>query len=147
MKKRIVSLLLTVCMLFSFAPVLTGCGIDLAILTDIVDEINRPDPLVEGVRGATQKDYGLIYGDAFEYYFTNPAWVSFVTEDDVEVVEFTGDCIFRDTLVHARFQFTILPDGEYFKPTFLALNGNTQTEEMMWYMLDDIFSAYQRSGK
>lgn len=150
MKKRVTALILTFSMLLACA-VLSGCEGKFSFLDNFketVDEkLNQPDPYVEGIRTAVQDDYGVTYGEAFEYFFTDPVWISFVTDDDVYVVEFTGNCNFRNTPVSARIQFTILEDGTHFKATYLALNGTTQTEELMSVLFADAFEAYKRSGQ
>ena len=151
MKKRITAFMLIVSLLFS-ATVLSGCeATSFAFIFQIINEIRGveegPDPYIEGIRTARQENYGVEYGETFDYFFTSPTWTSFVTDDNVYVVEFTGNCFFRGTPVDARIQFTILDDGASFKPTYLALNGVTQTEEIMNLLLANAFEAYLRSGR
>ncbi len=147
MKKRIISLTLVSLMLIAGATVFTGCA-RVQQLTDRVSEILNPiDPLVYGVREAVQSDYKVTYGAAFDYFFTNAEWSSFVTDMGVEVVEFSGNCFFRDVYVHARIQFTISEDGNFFEATYLALNGDVQTKELLSILLADAFEAYLRSGQ
>ena len=147
MKKRVISLTLVFLMLITGASVFTGCA-RVQQLTDRLAEILDPvDPLVYGVREAIQSDYKVTYGAAFDYFFTNAEWTSFVTDLGVEVVEFSGNCFFRDVYVHARIQFTISEDGQFFEATYLALNGETQTKELLSILLADAFEAYLRSGQ
>lgn len=149
MKKRVTALMLIFSFLLAIS-VMTGCAA-LDFVTDFMEgveeKLNEPDPYIEGIRTATQSDYGVTYGEAFDYFFTSPVWTSFVTDKGVYVVEFTGNCYFRNAPVNARIQFTILDDGLHFQATYLALNGVTQTEEIMGVLLSDAFDAYQRSGR
>lgn len=149
MKKRVTAFILIFAMGLS-SMLLSGCDTVKGFVDDVMEtideEINKPDPKVEGVRGGVQEDYGVSYGEVFEYFFTQPVWTSFVTKEGVDVVEFTGNCFFRDTPVSARIQFTY-EGNDRFRVTFLAINGKTQTREVLNLLLTDAFEAYMRSGR
>lgn len=146
MKKRVVSLFLICAMLLSTCLVFTGCRDRVQAVLDRLIPEETVDPLIYGVREALQDEYRVTYGAAFDYFFVGGEWISFETKAGVEVVEFTGSCYFRDNYMHALIQFTISKDGETFQPTYLALNGMTQTNEMLNILLTEVFEAYQRSG-
>ena len=83
-----------------------------------------PEPIEEPALSPTQyiqmvtggyriDDPEFTYGDAFNSFFSSPHWEFFISEDDEKIVEFTGDCTYRDTPVTACIQFVIYDDTVY----------------------------------
>lgn len=102
--------------------------------------------LVTGVKTATSSLYpGITYGEAFDYYFGKPKWDSFegTLEDGsaVDVVEFTGTCMYQGVEVSALIQFMINEDGESFDAHFLSFNDVPQSELVLVALLEDVFEA------
>lgn len=95
-------------------------------------------------------------GEAFDAYFTSPTWKYYkgtkygldedgdgepdYTEDNIDIVEFTGRCIYKGSAeVDALMQFT-LEEGE-FKLSFLSLNELPQSEMVTALFLIDILGV------
>lgn len=133
---------------------LCGCG-------ELVGQLmGENDEHVQFVKGGTNAAYpGVTYGEAFENFFTRPSWRYFkgtqegpdddddgkpdYTVDDVDVVEFTGRCIYADTEVTALIQFKLNMDDGTFQPTFLSFNDVPQNFLMLAGLLDTVFTQAQ----
>ena len=64
----------------------------------------------------------LTYDKAFTNFFATPRWKYFKSDDDLDVVEFTGDCTYRDVAVKARIQFVVDEESGTFEAVNLAFN-------------------------
>jgi hypothetical protein len=81
----------------------------------------------------------LTYETAFSAFFSNPRWQYFQSENGIDVVEFTGGCIYRDVHVTARIQFIIDLENSTFEATYLAFNEVPQTLFTLTSLLDTVF--------
>jgi len=152
--KKIVSIALIVGMI-----VVSGCGV-----SDVTDQIanvsQATDEHVLGVKNGHPYSYpDITYGQAFDNFFGTPTWKYFVgtkdgpdddedgkpdyTEDNVDIVEFTGYCTYSDVEVKALLQFTLSKDDDTFEATYLSFNDVPQSTLIMYALLDKAFEEYQ----
>lgn len=133
-------------------------SIDKDLTQDLVDALKgEKDKRVQFVKGGTNSAHpDVTYGEAFENFFSDPSWRHFkgtqegpddnedgepdYTVDDVDVVEFTGGCVYADTEVTALIQFVLDIDGGTFEPVFLSLNDVPQNKLMLMGLLDTVFT-------
>lgn len=87
------------------------------------------------------------YGQVFEKYFENPSWSYFQAKNEqgniVDIVEFTGDCEFENADYKAQIQFTVDVENNFFEATYLAFDGEAQTQKTLQKVLVD---AYSKEG-
>lgn len=147
---------------------LCGCGSDVVDDTtdqieDAVDQvanaIQAEDENVLAVKGGTNSNYpNVTYGDAFEAYFGSPTWKYFkgiqegpdddgdgtpdFTKEDIDVVEFTGYCMYADVEVKAMIQFTLNKEAGTFDATYLAFNEVPQSTLMLSELISSVFESY-----
>ena len=111
--------------------------------------IPETDEHVLGVKYGSPSTYpDITYAEAFESFFGSPKWKFFRGKTDtsstyVDVVEFTGSCIYRDVDVDARIQFTLSDDGKTFDATYLSFNEVPQSNLILYSLIDKAFSEYQ----
>lgn len=121
------------------------------------------DEHVTGVKGGTNSAYpGITYEEAFENFFSNPTWRYFVgtqdgpdndgdgepdyTVENVDVVEFTGGCIYADVEVTALIQFVLDEEAGTFQPTYLSLNEIPQNMLMLSGLMETVFTQAVENG-
>ena len=142
--------------------ILCSCGIE-AVVDDIVDQganiVQADDEHVLFVKGGTNPNYPEVtYEEAFEDFFSLPTWkyfkgtkqgqdddgdgVSDYTEDNVDVVEFTGTCLYQDVEVKALIQFTLDTDNGTFEATYLSFNEVPQSTLILLALLNTVFESY-----
>lgn len=96
------------------------------------------------------------YGEAFENFFGSPKWKYFLgtkegldedsdgvpdsTEENVDVVEFTGYCTYQNVEVKALLQFTLSQENDTFEATYLSFNEVPQNYLMLATLLDAVFT-------
>ena len=122
----------------------------------ILTKQKETDINVLKVKGAAPNAYpGKTYGEAFEAFFGNPKWEYFVgekegpdddgdgkpdyTEENVDIVQFTGTCMYQDIEVEALIQFTLDKDGKTFEATYLSFNQIPQNNLMLWGLMENVF--------
>lgn len=107
------------------------------------------DEHVLGVKYGTPYDYpDITYGEAFEAFFGSPTWTYFKgtregSDEEYDIVEFTGTCLYQTVKVTARIQFTLSQDGQTFEATYLAFNDVPQTNVLLYGLIEKAFSDYQ----
>lgn len=151
--KKVIGMALVIILCMS----LFGCGV-----SDITDQmanvVQADDKNVLAVKGGTPNAYPeKTYGEAFEKFFGMPTWKYFVgtkegsdedgdgkpdyTEENVDIVEFTGYCTYRDVEVKALIQFTLDKEGGTFEATYLSFNDVPQTYFMLAQLIDTVFTS------
>lgn len=125
--------------------------------------IDSRDSHVQGVKNGYPFDYpDQTYGEAFEEFFSYPTWKYFVgtkegpdedgdgkpdyEEKNVDIVEFTGYCMYQDTEVKALVQFTLDPGENTFEATYLSYNDVPQNMLMLYDLLDTVFTGDDAMG-
>ena len=91
----------------------------------------------EMVTGQTIQNYPI--DKAFSDFFGTPRWRYFRSDDNLDVVEFTGDCIYRDVTVKARIQFVVYEEEGTFKATYLAFNEVPQDMLTLSMLIEKAF--------
>lgn len=124
----------------------------------IIDSIVYKDEVILGVIKATPRNYpNITYEEAFNHFFGNPSWEHFTgtlkgfdedgdgepdtIKDNVEVVEFTGRCIYAEVEVTALIQFALDDAGETFDPVYCSFNEVPQSEFMMLALINRAFES------
>ena len=148
---------------------LTGCGSSVehatqTVVDEIVDQtanvVQSVDENVLAVKTGHPNSYpDISYEDAFENYFGDPTWKSFkgtqegpdedgdgkpdYTKNDVDVVEFTGYCMYQDVRVKALIQFVLNKEEGTFTSEYLSFNDVPQNKLMLLSLIDSAFTDYQ----
>ena len=105
--------------------------------------------------GYTNSYPDITYADAFEGFFAYPTWKYFVgtkegpdedgdgvadyTQENVDIVEFTGYCTYQEAEVKALIQFTLEQEAGTFTATYLSFNGVPQNNLMLYTILEKAF--------
>lgn len=121
--KQVISIMLAMILLLSACShaTLDGAGKELEdAVANLSDAENEYVQMVKG--GYREDNPDLTYETAFSAFFGTPRWKYFTGDDGQDVVEFTGDCIYRDVAVKARIQFVVDEDNGTFEATYLAFN-------------------------
>ena len=121
------------------------------------------DEHVTAVKGGTNSAYpGITYEEAFENFFSTPTWQYFVgtqegpdddgdgepdyTVENVDVVEFTGGCLYADVEVTALIQFVLDEEAGTFQPTYLSFNDVPQSMLMLGGLMETVFTQAVEDG-
>lgn len=100
------------------------------------------DKYIEIVKNGYNENYpDVTYETAFSAFFDTPRWSYFKSDDELDVVEFTGDCTYRDTSVKARIQFTVDKDNGIFEAVYLAFNEVPQDMFTMVALFTEVFEV------
>ena len=102
------------------------------------------------------------YQEAFESFFSYPTWKYFTgtkegpdedgdgvadyTEENVDIVEFTGYCMYQETEVKALIQFTVDKEAGTFTATYLSFNEVPQSTLMLYSLLEKAFEVAEDIG-
>ena len=134
--------------------------------SDITDQIanvvQMEDSHVTSVKNGTPYSYpDITYDQAFSSFFSKPTWKYFVgtsegpdedndgkpdyTESNVDIVEFTGYCLYQGSEVKALIQFRINDDGETFTASYLSFNDVPQNYLMLSAIITKAFGDYENS--
>ncbi len=136
----------------------TGCNSD-----DVDEAVTKADKKVkEEVTVATTKDHEYVkmikasklpdyeimaIEEAFHKFFKSPKWKYFISKDNEEIVEFTGNCLYREQEVKAKVQFVINKADNTFKLKAMALNDIPQNELELAGMLHSIYGMTNDNSK
>lgn len=134
-----------------------GDEYDQEVADQLIDSVENIDENVYGVKNGYPSIYpDITYEMAFDAFFDKPTWDSFVgvlqgTDDDedgepdyfdenISVVEFTGDCMYGDEKRKAVIQFKL--DGDTFSAEYLSLDGVPQSKYMLNELIEMVFEQY-----
>lgn len=109
---------------FAVCIVLAGCSEE-DLLDQAANIVHSDDEHVLAVKQGPDDD-----GDGEPDY----------TEDNVEIVEFTGRCTYKDVEVKALIQFTLNQDDDTFEATYLSFNEVPQSDLILTVLLEKAFS-------
>lgn len=125
--KSIIKIVLGLIIMASFYGAIT-------LLTDGV----KGKEYIDIVKNGSFDNYPNIeIGEAFENYFDNPKWRYFVSDKDIDVVEFTGKCMYDNAEVTALIQFTI-DNNSRFEAKYFSMNDVSQNLLMMYGIIDAV---------
>lgn len=92
--------------------------------------------------GSLDMAKGVPIGKAFDQFFSNEKWESFVSENNERIVEFNGECRWNNNPATCCVQFRILNDSR-FEVSYLDINGVS----MNWWdsssILNKVFQQYK----
>ncbi len=102
--------------------------------------IGVEDSHITFVKNGTPTAYpNITYDEAFSNFFSNRQWEYFVSTDGKDVVEFHGNCLYRDVEVEACIQFVLDMDEGTFEFEYLAFNDIPQSEIIKYALITAIF--------
>ena len=113
----------------------------------IQSAIQSDEPHVQMVKNGYPQAYpGCTYGEVYDSFFSSPTWTYFEGKDDdgkdVDVVEFTGYCMYQDVEVKARQQFLLDTEARTFSTGALSFNDVPQSVLMSIGLVEAAFSDY-----
>lgn len=82
----------------------------------------------------------ITIGDAFENYFEDISWDYYVSENNDEIVKFTGKCYIYDELTTVTLKF--LTKEDTFEICDIAFDGESQNKIYIYGLLSDIYESY-----
>ena len=142
MKKCTICIILILCLMVCIG----GCSSSTIenVGKEIKDQVsnlqNSNNEYVQMVKNGYNEDNpDLTFGVAFNEFFSNPTWKHFEAETGENIVEFTGDCVYRDTTVKARLQFILSEDSDTFEIGALSFNEVPQIELIKISLLAAVF--------
>lgn len=98
---------------------------------------------IEFVKQGSPNYYpNITYEKAFNNYFGNCEWSYFVSEDDEDIVEFNGNCTYRNKDAKIKIQFIVDYKNKTFWPNAIAINGTEQGPEDIFTIIEMVFEAY-----
>ncbi len=122
--------------LILFCLAIVGCG-------DKANMITSMDPRTNIIRNGHFHDYPNIkIDDAYNAFFSSPKWKYFKSDDGTEVVEFSGQCQYRNADVNVRQQF-ILHADDTFEAGALSINEVPQLQLISSALISTIFATYE----
>lgn len=153
MKRRVVACILLSMLAVSFE----GCN-ESDITDQVANVVQAENENVLFVKeGVPDKYPDKTYGEAFESFFISPTWKYFEgtlertdengdgepdgTEENADIVEFTGYCTYQEVEVKARIQFTLDKEAGTFEATYLAFNEVPQNKLYLAALMDKVFTG------
>ncbi|MZQ74725.1 MAG: hypothetical protein GT589_01020 [Peptoclostridium sp.] len=104
---------------------------------------DKDNEYVAMVKNGNPVDYpDKTFGNCFENFFGSPTWKHFESDEEVNVVEFTGECTYQEVPVKARIQFIIAADGGSFEVGYLSFNEVPQDMLTTTALLSTAFDSY-----
>ena len=94
------------------------------------------------IKEATNSNYGVKYGAAFNSFFSKPHWTHFTSTDGDEVVEFTEECYYDNAPADIKIQFVLDISGGTFTAEYLSINDVSQNKFMLAAMIKKVFESY-----
>ena len=151
MKKNLVGLIFALSIAF-----LSGCSKN-TVGEEIANLVNSTNEYVQTVKSGTSFSYpDVTFEEAFHYFFDSPTWKYFNGTqdgpdedgdgepdyyiDNVNVVEFTGFCLYSDVEVKALIQFVVEEDT--FEAKYLSFNDVPQNMLMLSGLITKAFESY-----
>ena len=117
----------------------------IAVLGNLYEE-HKYASAVASVKGGHPYDYPTItYEDAFEDYFSDPAWKNVGDDEDGnDVVKFTGKCYYHDEIANVEVKFTLHKDEDSFDVSSVKINGEDMGA-LRNVLIVDVFDEYEQS--
>ena len=123
-----------------------GCATEDAAdsLNDTINTLNTSDSkeVMEIKNGYLPISDQVTVGEALDSFLLNPKWQYFVSTDNYQVVQCTGECLYNDKSVEAKIQFLSYDDGTFELHT-VALNDIEQDESLI---IEFFVKAYEDAG-
>lgn len=137
---RVISAIITIALLSSS---LVGCD---GYINNAIQEKRANDTVSRAQNSHHEILPHITYKDAYEHFFSEPQWRGFTTLDDHEMVEFAGNCTYKDEPALAYIEFAEEQDGT-FSPNYarLTIRGERielDKDEMFHLVLYQPFETY-----
>jgi hypothetical protein len=143
MKKQILSLAVVIVLALCSAcseAVMRNTGKEVMdAVSGVTDANNKYVLMVKN--GYRENNPELTYDKAFSAFFGTPRWSYFKSDDGLDVVEFTGDCVYADVEVKARIQFVVDEDEWTFEATYLSFNEVPQDMLTLAILIETVFEG------
>jgi hypothetical protein len=98
---------------------------------------------IDYVKNGSPKSYpNITYGKAFGSFFANPTWKYFKSDENQDVVEFSGACSYQNVNVTARVQFLLDVDNGTFDVYYLGFNDVPQNKLIIMGLIKKVFESY-----
>lgn len=97
--------------------------------------------------GYKENNPDLTYDKAFSAFFATPGWKYFKGNEGENVVEFTGDCTYKDVAVKARIQFVVDEKQGTFEAAYLAFNEVPQNKLILASLIEKAFMSASQQGQ
>lgn len=85
----------------------------------------------------TEEDGYTDVGTAFDNYFADGTWKTFTADDDSEIVEFNGTCLYLDEEANCSIQFEIGEDNT-FNVRSMEIDGVPQSRLIINSLIDEV---------
>lgn len=85
----------------------------------------------------TEEDGYTDVGTAFDNYFADGTWKAFTADDDSEIVEFNGTCLYLDEEANCSIQFEIGEDNT-FNVRSMEIDGVPQSRLIINSLIDEV---------
>lgn len=116
---------------------LTGCGGD-----DKANVLTSLDQRTKIVRdGHLNEHPDVKISDAYDGFFSNAQWKYFDSKDGKKVVEFSGNCTYKDKEINVRQQFILGDDGT-FTVGAVAFNDIDQDKLIASALISKVYDEY-----
>lgn len=107
-------------------------------------EEESSEKYINFVKEGTSDTYpDITYEDAFEAYFSHPKWNYFNSDEDEDVVEFTGKCKYEEKTVTASVQFTLDYEEGTFEITYWAIDDAALSISEINDFVTVVFDSYE----
>ena len=141
---RVISAIITIALLSSS---LVGCG---GYINNAIQEKRANDTVSRAQNSCNEVLPNITYKDAYEHFFSEPQWRGFTTLDNHEIVEFTGNCTYKDEQALAYIEFVEGQDGtfsaNYARLTIRGERIELAKDEMMFLMLSVVTAKETNVG-
>lgn len=134
-----------------------GCNDGSDIADQVANVIQAEDENVLFVKEGISEAYpDITYGEAFESFFASPTWKYFngtqegpdedgdgksdYVIENIDVVEFTGYCVYQEVEVKALIQFTLDKENGTFDVSYLSFNDIPQNNLILLALLEAVFT-------
>lgn len=84
----------------------------------------------------------ITYGEAFESFFDKTKWKYFKSENEEDIVEFSGECTYQEAKVTATLQFILSYAEGTFETGYFGMNGVPQNGLMTFAIISKVFEEY-----
>lgn len=131
---------------FMIVPfLLTGCSEPTAeVMNDISEVATEENDYVQAIKTGSLDAYpDITVEDVFSSFFSSMEWNYLETDTEERVVEFTGNCMYKNDEVEVKIQFLITESGEdtHFEIDSLTFNNVLQEQSVIDGLLSKVFEG------
>ena len=110
--------------------------------TDFSPIIGEDEHVMFVKNGTPEAWPDITYDEAFSKFFSNRHWRYFKSDTGEDVVEFTGDCIYREAQVTVRMQFILDVENGTFETGAMSFNDVPQILLVEYALIEKVFDSY-----